>query len=520
MTTSQTLSASISNLGCRNEDSPDGSSEIEFIASHFDEMTAALFAQISFTAACSILSSPGLVLKTEDSLYEILSSRFDDDARFCELLDFVHFEYLASSSISDFVNRQHQIFEHLNPGIWDGICRRLSLGVHPATSSRRVRSGVAETYPVTSGRPLRGIIAGLSARFGGNVHEQGVVSVTASSTKSGSLSDIVDFSRETSFSTEREWSPWLMLDFRERIVNPSGYSLILTRETVKNPEAFGGFLLLVSMDGTAWTEVDNRATLFGSRDGPDVCHHAVTKSAEGRFLQISRVYDPEHSDREAALALIAWEVFGTIRMRSDHDPVAATIVKPVTTPRPVMNLAPKPAGFGPPLTGGLGRPAAAGTGGKAAVTRGDEGICADGGPLPPELNGLATFLSERHPQHVFVSSMLGAVVFHFQQLKFRGVRIVGEVLFTFGRNRIGVTHYAFAATTLRGPVDWLLDCDKIDNHWTPVDARSENDPSRAIHTVALATPIECSRLRIRLRPGQADRTLILQGFDVFGTILD
>jgi hypothetical protein len=538
MTDSPALSASILSLSSGGDDaSPDKFSEIEFVASHFDEMTTDLFAELPFAAALSILSSSTLMLNTEDSLYELLSSRFEGDFRFYELLDFVHFEHLTTSAVSAFVNRRSDVFEHLNAGIWDQICRRLSLQVHPGARNPRARFAPPEAFPMTEGRDLRGIICGLTSRFGGNVRDSGIVTVTASSAQgvsvSVSVSAVVDLARENSFSTAREASPWIMLDFGDRVVKPSGYTLIVPTDRGHSIQ-FGAVELLISMDGREWTRIDRRQWLFGPLDEPGLCRQALADSPEGRFLRICRARDADRPHKEAILTVIAWEVFGTIRMRSADDPVALSPGDPMLAravafsadrsgfagpTRPdVFTVRPAPAVFGPAQPAvDLGLPPA----------RFRQGICANGEALPPGLNGVMTFLCERDHRAVYVVGTgypggphTPPVMFGFQELKVRGFQTRALASLMIARHRVCVTHYAVSASASHRPLGWQLECQMEKDIWMVVDVRRDAPATREIRTIALAEPIECHALRIRWISAGPGGPPILHGFDVFGTILD
>jgi hypothetical protein len=65
ITDSPTLLTSVSTIAFREEDCH---VELEFIATHFDEMMAGLFAELSFEVAFSVLSSPSLSIGSEDGL--------------------------------------------------------------------------------------------------------------------------------------------------------------------------------------------------------------------------------------------------------------------------------------------------------------------------------------------------------------------------------------------------------------------------------------------------------------------
>jgi hypothetical protein len=333
------------------------------------------------------------------------------------------------------------------------------------------------------------------------------VTVSASSGGKGSVSDVVDFEQPTSFSTGPDGEPWIRLDFQDRIVKPTGYTIIIPPVMLKYALDMDNFKLQISVDAKHWTTIDKRRRLEGSDAAPDLCHYVLAgNSDEGRYLRILGEMGEEASHSNAALIVIAWEVFGTIRMRTADDPVA-----PPPEP-PKKHTAP-------------GFPMAAGAPGR--LTKGSLlGICRDGRPLPAELSGLATFLAERNADDVVVTKgSPPSETFPFGRLPERGVMLHarnGGVEVHFVHHRVRVTHYALVATVVFGGISnpsWEVDSAGEDSVWRTVDVRGGVASTRQIRTFALAAPVECSRVRIRCL-AQGPAQLLVHGFDVFGTVLD
>jgi hypothetical protein len=95
----------------------------------------------------------------------------------------------------------------------------------------------------------------------------------------------------------------------------------------------------------------------------------------------------------------------------------------------------------------------------------------------------------------------------------------------FPQHRIRVTHYALVIPNTWGPSlrGWKLLCSNDGAEWTRVDTREhqENPFGRnapGVKTFELATPAECSFVRIELRR-LGSNLLRVQGFEVFGSIL-
>lgn len=74
----------------------------DFVASRFHEINEDILADLDLDTAQLLLSSPSLKIKDEDSLYDFIKSRCEDDIKFASLFEFVYFEYLSQGSIETF----------------------------------------------------------------------------------------------------------------------------------------------------------------------------------------------------------------------------------------------------------------------------------------------------------------------------------------------------------------------------------------------------------------------------------
>jgi hypothetical protein len=491
-TTSENLADIVTGLRFSFPESLSTETDVEFVAEHFDEMTVTLFSQIPFEIAHRILSHPKLTLLSEDSLYNLLISRFEDDERFYEFLDFIQFEYLGRDTISDFVKRGSDTFDHLSFSIWSKICIRLSLTVKASSANARVR-GRADSLAGADG--LEGIIAHLTSRYGGNVHESGIVKVSASSAGGGSLSNVVDFSGSAGFSTKHEPWSWICYDFGDQIVRPTGGVIIFAEKMRKALDGGTRLTVDVSMEGSLWTQIAMK-TVGGP--GELICRFDAGGGA-GRFVRLT-VDCRKPFTGHAALSVSAWEIYGDVRSGGGID---------------YQLRRPEEGKSGPTMFGE--RPGSM-----------PFGVCSNGRPLPAELQGLGHFLSEHDPANqvlMYSGSTLAGVP--FARLAALGLDVPGhsEMRLWFARHRIRVTHYAISFSHPDSVPGWVVATSHNRIIWTQVDTRNGPfDKGSGVLTFALETPAECSYLQLefrgRLSLGDTTRrTIGIAGFDVFGSIL-
>jgi hypothetical protein len=126
--------------------------------------------------------------------------------------------------------------------------------------------------PFQQSAPLDGIIAHLSRKCGGNVHDRGIVNVTSSSRLGGSPTwdgkNAFDLKSSSVFHSDGRWdahsiphtrNQWISYDFQETKIIPTQYSI----RSRADPCAADGshpksWLVEVSMDGSNWTEIDHQ----------------------------------------------------------------------------------------------------------------------------------------------------------------------------------------------------------------------------------------------------------------------
>ena len=144
------------------------------------------------------------------------------------------------------------MLENISSVLWRRICGRLLLIEKKLTTSPRVvPRGIEFVYD--SSKPLGGVIAHLTLECGGNVHDQGIVNVTASSYPE-TAKNAVDLGTDSHYISHGEMDPWICYDFKRRRVIPTSYS-------VRSSDGFchiKSWVIEVSNDGSSWTEIDRR----------------------------------------------------------------------------------------------------------------------------------------------------------------------------------------------------------------------------------------------------------------------
>jgi hypothetical protein len=225
------------------------SESLDYLASHFYELDAELVRSLDSDDLCLILPSSSLQLYDEDSLVDFILTVQGDRAK--RFLCYVHSEYLSVSGIARLLNWIS--LDDVDLRLWESLCRRLrypiQVGLLPSSRFVRYQSSF------DSSRPLNVIISYLTARFGGNIHTQGIVSISASTTGFNPCHLVADHSWNNYWYSSNSPNSWIQFDFKHRQIS-------LTNYTVKS-DGFDGHHLLHwsiegSEDGSSWVTLDHQ----------------------------------------------------------------------------------------------------------------------------------------------------------------------------------------------------------------------------------------------------------------------
>jgi hypothetical protein len=173
-----------------------------------------------------------------------------------------------------------------------------------------------------------GIIAHLTKKYGGNVHDHHVVEVTSGSfeKETQELDDpdwraaknATDFETGSFFSSafrgKEEDIPhtrnnWICYDFKERRIVPTHYT-IRTNESDLGLEHLKSWLVETSADGKTWREVDHKENNKQLNGTYFTGTFPVAGGGECRFIRLVNI-GRNHLGNDS-LRISAWEIFGSL----------------------------------------------------------------------------------------------------------------------------------------------------------------------------------------------------------------
>jgi hypothetical protein len=170
----------------------DISREVESVVEHIAELLNRCFAELDCSILREILGHRKMQIESEDWLFDFVISSIERDISKVEVLEFIYFEMLNSSSMKQFAQLDFEYISGLNSQIWQRICNRLVIELwRDSKEYRSRRSELSDRYTTESREfnppePFNGLISYLTSKHGGNIHDRGIVNVTQSSESSTS----------------------------------------------------------------------------------------------------------------------------------------------------------------------------------------------------------------------------------------------------------------------------------------------------------------------------------------------
>jgi hypothetical protein len=222
---------------------------------------------LSFRAFAAVIRGASLRLSSEDSLFEMICVRMRpaSDPRFFGLLQVLRLVFLSGGCFAKLFDLVCDGFGELNVSHWESLHGRLLLPVFPARAN--LHSDVSpsgptvKTFPFRSSSPLDGIISHLTAKFGGNIHDRGVVRITGNrvlnDNSSYAAKNVVDLGTDSHFLSVSDAKDSHCFDFTKMAFKPTHCS-IRTNSNGLNGNYLKSRLLEGPKEGNLWIEVDRQ----------------------------------------------------------------------------------------------------------------------------------------------------------------------------------------------------------------------------------------------------------------------
>lgn len=356
-------------------------------------------------------------------------------------------------------------------------------------------------------KPLDGIIAHLTRKYLGNVHDKGVVEAIGCYTISEedtstprNLLDLVSYSFHESPNTA---GAWVAYDFKWRRVNPTSYSLRTTGQLRGGPHP-KSWVLEVSNDGFGWTEVDRRTNVNELNSDFVTRNFKVSSVVKDSFRYIRlRLIGPNHAGTNILLCS-ALEIFGTLSMGNEQaEPGRMEFA---------CDMAPKPC---PPLFP-LGL-----DGIIAHLTRKYYGLVSKTGVVDAKASSIErSDTGASNTFDYFTTSVFASLSEHN-----------AWIMYDFKDHRIIPKSYTIRSGRTGGhPRSWIVQVSNGlsgESDWTTVDRREKVNAlngARLVQNFVMAnvpnTPVRFIRIVNTGRNHGGDHYLFFAAFEVYGTLVN
>ena len=161
-------------------------------------------------------------------------------------------------------------------------------------------------------RRLDGIVCYLTKKHGANVHQSGVVNVTASSTsgRDSNPMHLTESEQFWTFSSNNAPESWVCYDFRALRVIPTSYSIRSSGAGQGGPHP-KSWVLEVSEDGYNWTVFDSRQD-NNDLNGPYLVQNFTIEGQPKRCRYVRLKQTGKNHAGTDQLTISAFEIFGSI----------------------------------------------------------------------------------------------------------------------------------------------------------------------------------------------------------------
>ena len=281
--------------------------EIRFVAMHFHELDFDLLAKLRAEDIDAALCSPDLKLKSEDHLFQTIMRLSEIDASYRQLVIHVQFQYLSKENCDAFLD---QIFpDFFNIRVWESIRSYISKSQAPSKEDLNLERYIVYSYGKEAG-PFDGIMAQLTRDCGGNPHQRGIISITASSSACNECFMVVNRDWKDEWLSHNQANSYLQFDFKSMRVSITGYTL--------KSGAIGycllSWVLEVSDDGTedSWVIIDKQSITNPNR-AYDVQRYTCSDPVDKLYRFVRLRQTGKNSKSAYNLILSEIEFFGKLQ---------------------------------------------------------------------------------------------------------------------------------------------------------------------------------------------------------------
>lgn len=299
-------------------------SEIEFISSHFNELCETKeeeFYKLDFDTLFQIISSPKLLLKSEDQLLNFLNRMYSNNSMYSIFYETVFFSNVTIEAISEFIT----LFDvnDMNDSIWQRICERLKEKIECKNDvmikGRYESEKVDENqrfilFKCSNEKKFEGIINYLHQKSNGKI--KNLIGITSSSVyDSNDIHQPINIAlfddQKKRFRSMDSPGSWIRIDFKDHRIIPSDYSIRST-EWGANCGHPANWVIECSKDGSSWTVVDEQKNCSYLNGKYHVHSFKISSQCDSEFRYIQVRSTGKSWAGTNTLAFDSFEVYGKL----------------------------------------------------------------------------------------------------------------------------------------------------------------------------------------------------------------
>ncbi|KAK8854333.1 hypothetical protein M9Y10_016893 [Tritrichomonas musculus] len=265
---------------------------IKYASSHFDQIDKSKMKKINIDMIEEILKNEELKLEDEDTLLNFVLDLYENNDQFSSLFEYVKFENVSEESLSNFIDKFD--YQLMTAGVWKSICHRLV--PNDQEKGNRYKQSYKK-FVHKEGEDFNGIIRYLTNKYGGNVHDKGVVDISSTSIQGDKIAyhpkNLVDYQNSSNYYYSKpEPSVIISFDFKDYLIQLTNYT-IKTDNGPENYDHLRNWVIEVSNDKEKWDVIDKHDDDTSLR-GANIIHTFSVQKAEG-FHRYIRIRQTGHS---------------------------------------------------------------------------------------------------------------------------------------------------------------------------------------------------------------------------------
>ncbi|OHT11947.1 hypothetical protein TRFO_18431 [Tritrichomonas foetus] len=288
---------------------------IRFAASNICEVPFDHIQKLSISTLSLIFRQECLSIYTEDWLFNLIFDLFQINQDYSELFQYVIFGNLKKESLQRFITVMP--FEKVNIFIWSAISSLLTdAGIKDCSQSNRYRGQYFDCLDENMNKSY-GILAYLTKKYNGNIHQLKVINLTSSGVNPNMPNrveeNILDSSSPKYFQSSDTENSWIGVDFIDRKVSLEKYFIQSRPDFDRGSDHLCHWILEGSDNNLLWSPLDMRDDneILNGANKFAVFRISQNKGKFFRFLRL-RITGPTASGYNN-LTISSLEFYGYLR---------------------------------------------------------------------------------------------------------------------------------------------------------------------------------------------------------------